>query len=516
MRNKPKLRPPDRDAGYALSWLAPGITAATFLLFFLARYCPDMLWAFNLWDYLPSPVMYLFMASTAAVSFPPVLRALSKSLEEPKNPSFGLTPSGTARLKWILFISLLFAVFWAFPEKRLMGDWYFLTEHAKEGNPFEIKEAGGSFLFFVGLVISKALHVEYLSLMSFFVDVTGVGFLVILWKTITLLFDTGRERKLAMFYLCASGIACLFFGHIEIYGFLLVSICAYIYFAVLFIQKKTEVLAPALMLGIAIWFHLSAVFLIPSLAYLIFWRGKEEQAQGGRFRVWLKATFFLLLPFSLFLFALEMSGYTHKIMEQYRILAGLVHYGNQDTAFPAIMPFFKERTFTFFGRQVTQYHLFSKNHLLFLFNSNSLLSPFSLLILGIIVPFFIRSKRLSDIQFNFLLIASVSMLAYSVIIYPVYWSYDWDLFSATAFCCALLGVYIILRGPANQRMVTYLLIYFSLLSLLFFTAPFVLVNSMDTVKPAGPFSREINSLGYMIHTMGNPDALSQQERYPGN
>jgi hypothetical protein len=500
----------DQDAGHPLLWLPPATTILGFFLLFLARHSPEEFWAFNLWDYLPSTLSYLFMGATIIISLPPVLLAFARILENEGNFLSRIGFGRMARMKWILVPVSLFVIFWVFQERRPWGDWYFLQLNAEEGNPFEIKEAGGSFLFFLAWRISQALDIEYLSIIRFFISLSGVVFFVFVWKIIALLFDTQRERILAILFLCACGFVRLFFGHIEIYAFLLASICAYMYFAFLFIQKKTDVLAPALALGVSIWFHLSAVFLVPSFLYMALGQKPDAQARRTAFKSLAKGGFFLILPFSLFFILLELAGYTEKIIDQYSILLGFLNLEQHWKTFPALMPLCEPRTFKIFGNYVTQYHLFSNNHLLFLFNSNFLLSAFGLPTLGAMIPAFIKNRGMSDPRFLFLCAATSSMLIYSLIIYPVYWAYDWDLFSATAFCCAILAIYTILRGPANQKIVTYLVIYFSLFSFLYVSLPFILFNSTDHMRHAGVFAKRIDPFVYIIKKMGNPDVIYEE------
>jgi hypothetical protein len=498
----------DQDAGHPLLWLPPATTILGFFLLFLARHSPEEFWAFNLWDYLPSTLSYLFMGATIIISLPPVLLAFARILENEGNFHSRIGFRRIARVKWILVPVCLFVIFWLFQERHPWGDGYFLQSNAEEGNPFEIKEAGGSFLFFLAWRISHPLDIESLSIIRFFIYISGVVFFVFVWEIVAMLFDTRRERILATSFLCACGFVRLFFGHIEIYAFLLASICAYMYFAFLFIQRKTDVLAPALALGISIWFHLSAVFLVPSFLYIVLWQ--ETDARARKPTLLAKGGFFLALPFSLFFVLLELTGYTEKIIEQYSVLLGFLNLEKHWKSFPALMPLCEPRTFKMFGNYVTQYHLFSKNHLLFLFNSNFMLSAFGLPILGAMIPVFIKNKRMSDPRFLFLCAAISPMLIYSFIIYPVYWAYDWDLFSATAFCCALLAIYTILRGVANQKIVTYLVIYFSLFSFLYVSLPFIVFNSTDHMRHAGVFAKRINPFVYVIKKFGNPDVIYEE------
>jgi hypothetical protein len=267
-------------------------------------------------------------------------------------------------------------------------------------------------------------------------------------------------------------------------------------------------MAPALLLGIAIWVHLSAAFLVPSLIYLIL-HGALGRARKDLWLSSLKSVTSLAAPFAVFLFVMVLAGHLPRIQGQFHNLLGFMLVKKDPMVLPAIIPFFEPRIFRFFGNQVIQYHFLSRNHLLFLLNSNFILSPFGLPCLGILFPVFIKRKWSPDPTLIFLLIASLFMLVYSMIIYPVYWAYDWDLFSMTAFCYTMLTAYLFYSLRVNRKIKAYLLTYFSAFSLFFITIPFVLLNSMDHVKDAGAFSKEIQPFEYIISTMGNPDQISK-------
>jgi magnesium-transporting ATPase (P-type) len=80
------------------------------------------------------------------------------------------------------------------------------------------------------------------------------------------------------------------------------------------------------------------------------------------------------------------------------------------------------------------------------------------------------------------------MTAYSLVLYPFFWAYDWDLFSVTAFCNTLLATHLLLHYFERRRVAVYLAIYLLSFSLFFSSLPFILVGSMKEVKEAGPFS----------------------------
>lgn len=489
-------------------WLPPVLTAAAILTYVLTRHSPVLFWAFNLWDYLYPPLPQLLIGLMVVLSLPPVLQCAAGRAMKIGWRRAGPGRTGVRRfLKGGLVVACVFIMLWVLSERRMTGDWYFLAEDAKRGNPFIIKEAGGSFLFFVTMKCAGMFGLKFLTLLRFIVCVSGVVFFVFLYRLVCLVFESKPERLLAFAFLAVPGYSRLFFGHIEVYGFHLAALCVYFYFAVLYHKGKAGVFPPAFFLGVALWMHLSTAFLTPSLVYLVFQRETRANATGSRVWPLAKAAFFLMLPFAVFLVAMALAGYLPWMMKDLEKLLKFLYLREDPEIFPAVIPFFEPRVFNIDGRLLSQYPFFSMNHLLFLINAGFILSPAGLLTAVGLVFACIKKKGLSDPLLKFILTASLFMVTYSLIIYPLYWVYDWDLFSATAFCYTLLAVYLLFHCLDSRKTATYLAVYSISTTLLFNSLPFVLLSSTNKVRNAGLFSIEANPLGVMLSTAGNPDHM---------
>ena len=106
---------------------------------------------------------------------------------------------------------------------------------------------------------------------------------------------------LAVLLSISGGYMQLFFGDVENYTLTATWVMGYFLAALLFLKQKASVIIPALLLAIALTFHLLAGFLIPSLIYLgaVAWkRGARRQtllaAGGGVLIVILTLLFFHL------------------------------------------------------------------------------------------------------------------------------------------------------------------------------------------------------------------------------
>ncbi|RJP72759.1 MAG: hypothetical protein C4532_05635 [Candidatus Abyssobacteria bacterium SURF_17] len=497
------------DIPVFLAWFPLALTAFAVSAYVLGRNSPWMLWAFNLWDYLPVPLSYVLMALTLLFSLPPVLKFVATFVEK-----LGLTTPNLSSKKANRFLRAglvgvgLFLLFWVFSERRGAIDTYFFIRYAQEGRPFIFKEAGGTFLFFVALHLANALGVEHLEILRIFICGSGVLFIFFLYKLICLLYEPKVERLLAGAFLIVPGYIRLYFGHIEMYGFLLTAVCAYLYFAIRYAKGKNGILPPALLLGLSTWLHLSAVLLLPSLIYSIHVTGNKEKGGHGRAKVFMKAALFFIMPFAAFLLVMLMLGYQSWIRDNLVWLLTLLGlHEDPMVAVTATIPFFKPRVYVLYGNVVSQYTFLSKSHVLFLLNANAILSPGGLLVCVPLLFLYIRKNGLRDTTLTFILIASLSLFLYSLIIYPMYWAYDWDLFSATAFCYTFLAAYLLMKYFKGRKVVAYLVIYLASFSLFFVTLPFLSLASMRSIRNAGPFAIEIQPFEFINRTMGNPDAL---------
>jgi len=80
--------------------------------------------------------------------------------------------------------------------------------------------------------------------------------------------SSGVVVALVFLGLLAQGYIQLFFGYVEVYGFLTVGIAGYLWAALRHLQGRAPLWAPSLLLALTIAFHLSAAVLVPSLLVL--------------------------------------------------------------------------------------------------------------------------------------------------------------------------------------------------------------------------------------------------------
>lgn len=87
----------------------------------------------------------------------------------------------------------------------------------------------------------------------------------------------GRNWFALALLICSGGYMQLFFGDVENYTMTAVLIFFYLWSADGYIQGKTSLIVPSLILAVALTFHLLSGFFLPSLAYLYFLAFQRKQ-----------------------------------------------------------------------------------------------------------------------------------------------------------------------------------------------------------------------------------------------
>ncbi len=138
------------------------------------------------------------------------------------------------------------------------------------------------FWFYTGRLFGWSVELSYQVLSS----VAGGVFVFLLLDYCLLVF---HERPLLAFALAVSGgYMQLFFGDVENYTLTATLIMAYFLASALYIKRRTGVMVPAVLLAVAMTFHLLSGFLIPSMLVLF----RVEKGRGGKGRVLAAAALF--------------------------------------------------------------------------------------------------------------------------------------------------------------------------------------------------------------------------------
>lgn len=253
------------------------------LIFLAGRFLPGPgAWGFNHLAYLPGVFLPVWLLLAAAVMWPSVQARLTRLLVHTL-PAF-LFESRAGR--WIL--PLLCGLLFALLRERsfFMGDGYLVGELVDRGVAFR---AFDSLDYLLHIQIYHALRNSGSSISSFDVyrigsvlaGVLAAGLLPVLVRRL----DWEPWRKAAFLGLFLfQGAIVFFFGYVESYSFLFVFLSAFMISGLLVLQGRGSLWVASTFFGLALAFHLTALFTGPALLYLAL---RAPVRPGGR--RWLEA-----------------------------------------------------------------------------------------------------------------------------------------------------------------------------------------------------------------------------------
>jgi tetratricopeptide (TPR) repeat protein len=299
----------------------------------------------------------------------------------------------------------------------------------------------------------------------------------------------GREKLFVFLVVISMGANQLFFGYIESYTLMYTAMVAYLIFAVRYLKGEGGFWQPCAFMVLAAGFHLSAIFIFPSLFYLAFAtvpRGSRLKIRNSRITnagILACVTAFMML------------GYY------------FVRLGSPEgsTGHLLIYPL---------GGGDRSYAFYSPAHLLDFLNHQLLVSPVNLVLWIMLVLFLRKVVNFKEPVVKFLAVLCLCSLAFALVIYPgLGYARDWDLFAFTGLSTTLLALYLGLEGFRTLRRkgksgqgkglgldrVTAILLVTALVS----TLPWILVNaskpkSMARFEDLLTMETRVSALGYDI------------------
>jgi hypothetical protein len=433
-------------------------------------------WAFNLWNYLPLPAGIVFGGVSLAVCSAPVrtwlLARAARLLER-----FDALASGRRRALAIAG-SLAFALaMWGLRERYATGDSNLLLFAARGGWTFVFPEPGASFLIHWTTDLFEALGWESMDGLR---ALSCVCVIPMLW------FLSGAARHLApvglrsgfVLLVLSGGLLRVFAGHAEVYAPLLVCVSAYLWAALAYLDRRCSGWLPALALGIAIWMHMAAMALGPSLLALP-WLVAQRDGDAPRILRALAAGLLSTLPLLAFIGSVMLFGHELDVR---RALRTLIEIAGQSNAEKAVR--WWVRGWGSYPSIGTDVIFLSWPHLKYLINASSLLAPSALpIVVGWLVVG--RGTARSSPAALLLFVAAAPLVVYACLLRPFWGPYDWDLFSATALLLAILAAHVVTSGfaPALRAHVALLIV---VLQLAFFGLPFI-GTALGGWRDAGPF-----------------------------
>ncbi len=428
----------------------PSLLLAVLLHLAAVYWKTPYLWGFHSLYFFPRWLAWALTILVVSFFLPPVNRFMLRTSESTFSV-LGRLFSGAGKYWLFAAGGLIFIfVFWALRTKLfLLGDGYFILGGLAQGRiaptePLDSIIHQQLFRFLAGTFPQADPSLSY-AIPSV---ISGGAFVFLILTLADVLGKTGFQKILIFSGLITLGSMQLFFGYVESYTFLPVSLALFTLLSALHLRGKVSVLLPLVALVLSIGLHLLAVVFIPSLVYLILWKWRRGE---GR-----------LLGFSNLLSLLVSLGIILLVMGRF-FLAKFEGVG-----FSGLLPLVSSP-----GSSFT---LFSGEHIAEFANGLFLVSPAGITLFAFFAICALRFRLLKDSLVNFLLISSLSGLAL-VFLYNFHWgSADWDLMSFPGLFFTLSGILMFVKWGSRWPKFKY---YASILIAvsLFHLIPWILVNA---------------------------------------
>lgn len=321
-------------------------------------------------------------------------------------------------------VGLAGVLFWVLRSKTIYGDGYGTIHNLTQGERFNWKEPLDRFftasVFQIGAPFGL-IPLDAIALVSIAAGLVWVG---LVFRLIRGECVEPVDQFLSAGILLTPGIMQLFFGNVENYSLLAAGVLAYLVESLRYLRGKSHYTVPCFILGFVSCVHLSAAWLLPTLAVLLLnGPGGKRYTLRGKFKNIAQGVGALLMPF-IFTLALgvHFTGSAHDL--NFRTFGG----GDGKCWKPL---FATEGPFEKFA-------LFSTAHAVALSNHLLLISAVAFLLIPFLVIAAVKEKQWLSRQNQFLASCLFFSLSYIVLFNPDMAGgrpgilNEWDLFSLPA------------------------------------------------------------------------------------
>jgi Flp pilus assembly protein TadD len=460
------------------SCIALILTLLCFLIItihFTASFFPKgRIWGINQWAYFSFWITFPVTFLTLLFFLPSFNRFILNAIKTLISPLFEWMVK--KKYLWYSILSVIFFIlFWAFRTKtHFLGDGYQILSNV-ESHQLAIKwtEFLESFLHLKAFLFAKNLfNWDAETVYALLSCLAGSIFVFLCFLFVDLLVHThflDKERSQRVFVflsLISLGSTQLFFGYVEHYTFLFLSIFGFLFLSIVYLVEnpalgeernpknysRTKLIFPLLTFVLAFSFHVSALCLLPSLFFLFF--VTNEKSKPSRCFASHRVKNLLLGILALFLVIIIFWGYRRYSWSVPPLFVPLSHDRYSGPG----------------------YTLFSLPHLSDFLNQQFLISPVGLIL---ILAFLICKRRsfFMNRTSQFLLIVALSQLLFNFLMDPALGaSRDWDMFSGVGLGYTILGLYLLLEFLKEKTKFEYLATILVVTSL-YSTIPWIALNS---------------------------------------
>ncbi len=369
-------------------------------------------WGFNHFSYLPISYFLIWMVFVAVSVLPAVQNSLAMSLQ--KTIPYFIFKTKIGPFVLTLFLGLSF--YFLQSQSVFLGDGYLILNLVEKGAPFRIFDNMDFFLHSLVFQISdnKVSAASLYRFGSILGGILAIPLVILLLKNLR--WELWR-RTLVLALFMFSGPVVLFFGYIESYTYLYIFITCFLISGVLYLENKIPLYVASSFFGLAIFFHLSAVFCLPALIHILF--VDSRQRKWSRFPA---AILPPLLLFGMSIFIHLQSGYSTQWFQH-----DFLENGNLDQM---LIPFGGERGFFSLANLINQWNLLL------------IIAPVASLVVLLRIKSILARRRESSLQFLLVHLITIGMIGL-VLDRKLGFARDWDLLVAHSASLYLVAAIVI-------------------------------------------------------------------------
>ena len=436
-----------------LPWMA--ILILSYLLTIYVA--PAYMWGVHFYHFFPAWIGWTLVLASLVILIPGVGESIYPKFEAPARRIRKPFDSLGRNKSFFMLSFLSLPIFWIFRSKlHLLGDGYFRIRDLPEGKLYPQEWLDG----FVHLVVYRVMiklvptwtpEITYSAISV----LCGGVFVFLALKLSSLVGNSGFGRVLIFFFLVSSGSIQLFFGYVESYTILQVTLLGYILFAAMYLAGKVSILPVLLTFVISVGLHITSLIFVPSFIYLLLKRQKHARedkmgpgskgasvprASGGEPRVdSMRNGEATNTPSSASILAALILALVVVCIWIFIVATGLEKTGRGIFILPLK------------GTESFPFGMFSLAHISEFLNQLFLLSPLSISLIVFFIFFKLKFREFEDGLTNFLALGVSFGLIYLFVFNFYLGSADWDLRSSPAPLFSLLGVHLFLRWAEKHE-----------------------------------------------------------------
>ncbi|HEX7400847.1 MAG TPA: hypothetical protein VF369_01595, partial [candidate division Zixibacteria bacterium] len=391
-----------------------------FLLWFTAFFPEKRLWGINHWAYFPFWLRTALIAAACLSFVPAARRKLTPFLNPPVVKIFGFLTERRKLAGYLLLPLLSLVLFYLLRTKtHLLGDGFQILDNLKAGSltpnwsqPLAIWIYLNSYH-----LLDRLFGLDGATVYALISYLAGMIFVIFAIRLAVLLGRSTSTRLFVFLILILMGSTELFFGYAEHYPLLCAGILVYIFYGLKYLRKETGFYVPVIIFLILLPIHFSALYLLPSLLYILYLQFKGETSTGisNNKNLW----FFILLGFILCFGSLLYLRNGDRLV--------LIH----------LMPVLHG------GYTGPHYTLFSPDHIIDFINQQLLISPIGFALCLIFLVSRPKNLNVKKQVFRFLLIVALAQLLLNFIFNPGLGApRDWDLFASVGLGYTVLALFL--------------------------------------------------------------------------